>query len=59
MAEQDEKNAMLDFHDGDPTDSKAMIKAQIDLKVARRFPQYLSELIVRGRETMQSLRQEE
>ena len=59
MAEQDEKDAMLLFHDGDPTDSRAMVKAQIDLKVARRFQQYLGELITKGRETMDSLRKED
>jgi len=52
MAKQDEAAAVIAFDEVDPTDLKAVARIQQELRVARRFEQYLIELINRGREAL-------
>lgn len=52
MAKQDIETAVMAFDEADATDQKAIAKIQQDLRVARRFEQYLAELIQRGREAL-------
>ena len=54
MAKQDEEMAVAAFDEADPTDYKAIAKIQQDLRVAKRFEQYLTELITKGREALQA-----
>ena len=51
MAKQDAEAAVLAFMDADITDHGKIANIQLDLRVARKFEQYLSELIIKGRET--------
>lgn len=54
MAKQDFESAMHAFCDVDLTDTKAVAKIQQDARVSRALDQYLSELIQRGREALQT-----
>jgi hypothetical protein len=59
QAEKDGKAAMLAFHDCDPSDVKAVLKIQQDLRVALKFEVYLIELIQRGREALAAYKQQQ
>lgn len=50
MAKQDLEAAVLAFDKADISDPSKLLDLKVDLRVARRFEQYLIELIQRGRE---------
>lgn len=58
MAEQDLRNAMLDFAEADITNQGQVAKIQQEVKVAIRFDRYLRELIEKGREALTAWRQQ-
>lgn len=50
MAKQDLEAAVLAFDNADINNPSKLLDLKVDLRVARRFEQYLIELINRGRE---------
>lgn len=50
MAKQDAERIMHDFDMVDVTNQPKVIELKIELRAVRRFEQYLSELIIKGRE---------
>lgn len=58
MAKQDAESAMLAFGDADVNDPKLVAKIQQDYRVAKKFEQYLVELIQRGREALETFKQQ-
>lgn len=54
MAKQDMEGAVLAFDKADINDPSKLIDLKVDIRVARRFEQYLIELITRGREAWEA-----
>lgn len=58
MARQDAEAAMLAFGDADVNNAIAIAKIQQDYRTAKKFEQYLVELIQRGREALETFKQQ-
>lgn len=59
MAEQDLKEAIIAFDEIDITDRAKLLDLKVQIRTARRFDQYLAELIMRGREVAAANKPEE
>jgi hypothetical protein len=59
MAKQDLEAAIIAFDEADATDQRRVLAIQQDVRVARKFKQYLVELIDRGRETYHASKRED
>lgn len=57
MAKQDADKVMHDFDRVDVTDQAKVIELKIELRAVKRFEQYLSELIIKGKEAWETREQ--
>ena len=56
IAEGDLLTAMADFAEVDVYDHEKVGEIQLRVRLARKFPQYLSELVTRGREAFATMK---
>ena len=59
MAEQDLKTAIIKFDECPISDNAKLMDLKVEIRACRRFEQYLTELITRGREAFEAHKQQQ
>lgn len=54
MAKQDLEAAIHEFDKAKVTDTERLMELKVEIRAAKRFEQYLVELITRGREALEA-----
>lgn len=54
MAKQDWEAAIDEFNNADITNQAKLIELKVKIRAAKQFEQYLSEIVIRGREAWES-----